>query len=156
MQNTFIIKILAFCTIIFFAFSCEQNCEIKKPKGVKPIDWENYNDVYTVHWNYFKDCIEPCGDIGRNIKIYGWITEYSIYSGHLYLRDTSPNESGVVTVEITDEIEKEIYQTLYTPDWPKKCYVNGKLSLAKSYPTDHCCQTRPKIIVYSANDIYFE
>jgi hypothetical protein len=45
--------IISCLTAILLLFTtCEKNCIGKRPKDVKPIDWENYNDVHTVYWNY--------------------------------------------------------------------------------------------------------
>jgi len=55
-------SLLAICGVILLAFSCGKNCEIKKPKNIKTIDWENYNDVYTVFWN----CEKPCTELSES------------------------------------------------------------------------------------------
>ena len=148
------------CSMIVFFLSCKSDfCEIKKPKDIKPIDWENYNDVYTVYWNFISDCIifgdwpsNGSWQLEKTIKIYGLITGYSLHSGSLNFKNQDLDKS--VTVSITNEIEKEIYEKLYAPNWPKKCYAKGDLHL-KPIETE-CCIVFPLIIVNSIDDIYFE
>ena len=81
------------CVVILFAVSCTKknvdfpnscmdsyiniiHTEIERPENIKPIDWKNYNDVYTVYWTYHERCC--CqkwvfDDLEKYIKISGWL-----------------------------------------------------------------------------------
>ena len=154
-------KIL-FCFIIFcgviFAFSCKPNCDPKIPKDVKAIDWENYNDVYTVNWNYVRKCMEPNSDIGKYIKVYGWIVgDYPLIDPFFLV---SNGEKTMIYVKFSyevdyDELINSLKMKFAANDITKKCYVTGKLSL-EELPDNVCCRTMPIIIINSADDIYFE
>jgi hypothetical protein len=144
--------------ICLITAACEKKaqCKIEKPANLKPIDWEGYNDVYTVYWNYYEDC-----SLGRNvdkfdtIDVYGWITGYSIHSYNLTLNDQYENSDKNISIQISSEIEEELYQTLCTTIWPKKCFIKGEIILAL-IQTCNCCYTKPSIIVHNVKDIYFE
>jgi len=181
-MNRDIIKLLIIiCGIVLLAFSCKKNCEIKIPKGVKPIDWVNYNDVYTVFWNYVKDCSETCNDVGRDIKVYGWIfqgpnypdgkplpvepahfvlisNEDDIFYWNCSTRGGACFSVKVHSCETLDErkaLIESVKNKFSSADITQKCYINGKLSL-DNLPTNRCCQTSPEIIIYNVDDIYFE
>jgi hypothetical protein len=64
--------ILSFTAVFLLFVACNKNCKIKYPKDVKPIDWENYNDVYTVYWNMVHCCSETIDLQNETIKISGW------------------------------------------------------------------------------------
>jgi ABC-type oligopeptide transport system substrate-binding subunit len=71
MKKINLLLILSFAAVLFAA--CEKNCIGKRSKDVKPIDWENYNDVSTVYWNYVSLYSErKQEDEGKTIKISGW------------------------------------------------------------------------------------
>ena len=63
--------ILYLTALLLVFFACEKSCLEKKPKDVKPIDWENYNDVYTAFWNTYSACSES-KNAKREIMVYGW------------------------------------------------------------------------------------
>lgn len=64
--------ILCFTIIVFVFVACNKECQIKYPKNLKSIDWENYNDVYTVYWNTVHLCFETVNLQSDTIKISGW------------------------------------------------------------------------------------
>ena len=69
-------KIYTVCAVTLLAFSCKPSCDLDKPKDVKPVDWENYNDVYTVYWNFVAKAFGCCSETefaGKTIKVFGWI-----------------------------------------------------------------------------------
>ena len=66
-MNRFRFSIVLRFTIVLLLFAgCDKNCKIKYPKDLKPIDWENYNDVYDVIWNYTD--IKESSDMGKTIN----------------------------------------------------------------------------------------
>ena len=175
MNISFIIKLLIFCGLVLSCYSCKEKnqCgEIKKPKDLKPIDWENYNDVYTVYWNYAGDCSDMSlrSDLENNIKVFGWI-----FQGHLgkpidmEMFSLIDNETNIFAPN--PSVEKKttsIYVRVFDPnlanslktkfaetDITKKCYIKGKLFISAQYD-NNCCFGEPFISVSNINDIYFE
>ena len=161
----------------FLAFSCKPDWEIKFPKGVQPIDWENYNDVYTVYWNFLKNCSEPwSNELGKDIKVCGWIFQSSdggfspvntIYYFCLINKEENifadyPDDGTGVVISVvigrSDE-DKAFIDSLKnkfaTSDITKKCYIKGKLSFETSSDL-RSCYKYPQIVISNADDIYFE
>ena len=178
MGNRFIIKMLAMLIIsgvTLFAFSCKPTCNIKIPKGINPIDWVNYNDVYTFYWNYVKDCSAIYNDRGKYIKVSGWIFQGGRFApvnpADFYLIDNEANifalNSSVGTSimvkvgfgkyndcwlceELTDLLKIKFTEA----DITKKCFVRGRLDY---FSIDTmCCHEVPIIIINDIDDIYFE
>ena len=179
MKKKFIMKMITICGVVLFTFSCKPTCNIKIPKGVKPIDWENYNDVYTVFWNCVKDCNKPHNDTGSEIiseiKIYGWIFQghlgKTIYPGNFALISNEedifyPNFSTRGGTGIYIRVAKNNYEEecalidslkikFAGADITKRCYIRGNIFLT-TLPTNNCCTTAPEIIIDSVDDIKFE
>ena len=170
---------LIICGVALFAFSCTK-CDIKKPKGVKPIDWENYNDVYSVFWNCTKDCSEVNeteknfdSDDLKTIKVYGWI--YQGFEGgyppvnpehfciidkeeNIFAFNSSVGTSFYVRISYLGDFKiliESLKIKFAAADITKKCYINGKLSY-ENYPGNGCCTAVPLLIIHSSDDIYFE
>ena len=150
----------------------ENPCNSKRPTDLKPIDWENYNEVYDVYWNAYKGT-EVSNDMGRNIKICGWVfqgshsevvnlenfvlidKEKNIFEGNPYtngigiyvrtrLNYTDNNGNFIDSLKIKfDEA-----------DITKKCYISGTLSHFAT-PDMNCYWVNPEIIVTNINDINF-
>ena len=56
MKKICLLLILSLAAVLFAA--CGKFCLEKCPKDIKPIDWENYNSVYDVFYNYYRLCSE--------------------------------------------------------------------------------------------------
>jgi len=150
---------------IFFLIACRP--EIEKPDDVLPIDWDNYNDVYTVYWNYrSKKCSTKTGTTGKTIKVSGWVLKNSIliHGGicHYFFLVDYPDRvpenryGGSITIEVnTYYIGEEIKTMLDTCDFTKKCFIKGELMLGDMQEAPHCSIV-PGIILHSIDDIYFE
>lgn len=150
---------LCIVTLIILVVACGKNCKIKQPKNVKPIDWNNYNDVYTVHWNYYSCCDEiNREDEGKIIKISGW----KAWSYHAFNLCGDPKYADrnlgytaafpFVTIQCN---LPEFKAKLDTCDLKKKCFVKGKILLFEEiYPSG--CFVYPTIEVTDIDDIYFE
>jgi len=178
------IILIILCGIALITFSCKQPCgiNIENPDEIEPIDWENYNDVYSVFWNYFKNNCHGAGyPTGKTIKVYGRID-----SNSLKITSEGLNPHGLHSFILMDEHEHEynnIYNYLYekysysaphvevfcfipdefqekltSTDLTRKCYIKGELgtSILKWDVDDECCFTTPNVRLYSTNDIYFE
>ena len=149
--------------------SCEEEttekpdpCKIEYPKDIKPVDWENYNDVYTVYWNYrtvYAEVKEE--DQEKEIMVYGWVFPYGAIGiggtcTNLYLisdKDSSPNQGNPrVEISASDSIARQLHPKLVTADLTKKCFVKGKLRLYKG----PYCWIKSQIWITNSDDIYFE
>ena len=162
--------LLLFCSaILFLLTACEKHCKIKYPKNIKPIDWENYNDVYTVYWNYHTVSSETNKKIeqdrGKEVMIYGYIHGIQWAKFSLIANKDNSNlqvftrlffnpydDDGYVNF---DTLVHQIQTKLDTSDLTKKCFITGKLS-ATSLGTNYCTWIVPTIIITDINDIYFE
>jgi len=145
--------VLYFTTLLLLFASCE-----KKPK-VKPIDWENYNDVYTVVWNYKNKCRKAEKDKNKNIMASGWIQGYYNVGHDFYLSDKPDMKELriVITLLPDDSINKalEIASKLDTCDLSKKCFIKGELLFYNKADNSRCA-TDPIIYLHDVNNIYFE
>jgi hypothetical protein len=142
--------VLCITALLLLFASCDKGCKIKRPKDVKPIDWENYNDVYTVYWNCYFLCSEiKDRNMHNKIMIYGWIQ--NITNGSFSLVDTFNKISSISITMCCEELQTK----LDTIDISKKYFVKGELLFILSNPTE-CCTTSPEIRVVDINDIYFK
>jgi len=150
---------LCFTALLLLFAACEKTCIGKKPKNVKPIDWENYNDVFTVYWNYISSYSKRNqADEGKTIKISGW----RIWSRDAFtLGDDAKCAENFFVPSPLESVSIDFYYcpevriVLDTSDLTKKCYVTGVLSF---FEIEKSCGVivKPEIIVYNANDIYFK
>ena len=173
MKKTFIIRLLILCGLALLCYSCKEKerCgEIKKPKNLKPIDWDNYNDVYTVYWNFRTNDCSKAGPTGKNVKVFGWIfqgmgepyhppvnpTVFRLMSNKENIFSYNPYERGGVAFYVRYSGNGEDLDSLKVKfsitDITKKCYVSGKVFLDE-FPENSCCWAAPMIW---SNDIYFE
>ena len=158
--------ILHLTTLLLLFAACEKKCTIKYPKDIKTIDWENYNDVYTVYWNYVhvsgsKQEHKMRMDEGKEIMIYGWIT--SQYSGPIPLFDLceSPNGGihcpiGIVLPTPYPDFFVHLRTKLDTCDLIKKCFIKGKLRSGELFNGNYFCKEQAYIMIEYIDNIYFE
>lgn len=136
----------------FLLCACAVCIRVKKPKDVKPIDWENYNNVYDVFWNFYlcSDDVEDWG-MRERIKVYGWLDYDSDSNFSLY---DKPGGTRIYTYILPkDEIERKgLDSLLRNIDYPKQCHIQGILFLT-SYAVE---RSFPEIIVERAEEIYFD
>ena len=156
--------ILCLTALLLLFTACEKTCSVKKPKDVKPIDWENYNDVYTVYWNYSSVYSKrKQEDEGKIIKISGWITQHSPPNANLFaLCDDSKyaiRSSGYKTsppiMHIDGYFVPGLQAMLDSCDLTKKCFIKGKLGF-REIPSGFCTGAMPIIEITDINDIYFD
>jgi len=169
MKNRYLRKILKICVVALFACSCGKNCEVKSPKDLKPIDWENFNDVYTVFWNFFSKDYGTCreGPTGITIKVCGWIFQGShgetIDPGMFHLIDNesnifAPNASGGNSIYVKTfdtDLVNLLKNKFVENDVTKKCFVKGELYYF-CRETAKCFSKDPNVYIHNINDIYFE
>jgi hypothetical protein len=159
-------KRVILCLAIFLLLlaACKKQCEIDYPKDVKPVDWENYNDVHTVFWNYYTLCSETKEeDRGKEIMVSGWISQGRYKGSLFFVEDMSKinddNNNPLTTGNIPiDSRYLELQNILDTSDITKKCHVKGKLDFDCLYIMSRVCESksRPVINIENINDIYFE
>jgi hypothetical protein len=150
-----------------------------------PIDWDNYNDVYNVFWNYFSDNCKGSGHLGEIIKIYGKIdpnsfhfsqdsdtsrfsfvlmTEHKYEDNDIYeYLNNRFNISGPSMVVLGSLATAELLEMLTLVNLIKRIYIKGKVRTdpltgdpVGMLHRDPCCFAFPHIIFYSIDDIYFE
>ncbi|MDR1878605.1 MAG: hypothetical protein LBQ64_03455 [Bacteroidales bacterium] len=143
----------------------EYGCdEIIRPSNLKPIDWNNYNDVYTVYWNLSDVCSKEDRRYNEEsviIKVSGWKAwSYDLFSlcdepkyANQELRYTGAYP--IITVKHFAIDDSLFNAKMDTSDLKKKCYITGRILMAE-LPTMYCCLTIPEIHLYSIDDIYFE
>ena len=155
-MKTIKILLLTCCVSLIFFSSCKeyegQCSEVKIPKNLSPIDWDNYNEVYTVHWNYSGTCtkMNKNNDIGKVIKVYGWIEQESFRPEWFYLVDKDTN-IAIHSYSIADSLRDKFS----TFDITKKCYITGILNIEEQ-PNNNCCYASPKIVITNIDNINFE
>jgi len=156
-------RIILCLTAILLLFSaCEKACLEKKPRKVKPIDWENYNDVYTAFWNTYSTISESSNILQREIMVYGWVKpKYSEYRFTL-VTDTHDSDKSLqlvgkphFDVYIRGSEMALIREKLDTCDLTKKCYVKGKLDFNR-IKAGLCGIAIPEIIIEDINDFFIE
>jgi len=144
--------ILVFTAIVLLFTACEKSCLEKKPKNLKLIDWENYNDVYTVYWNYHQECPGKQEDENKEIMVYGWIKNG--FMGWELVADRNSNPNGGNSHVIL-QAANQVPAIIDSSDLTKKCFIKGILGLC-NFPTNNCCHVVPLIMITNINDIYFE
>ena len=166
-------RILCLTAILLLFTNCNEDCKenckeeapckIDRPKDIKPIDWENYNDVYSVFWNYRTLCSEiKEEDRGREIMVYGWVQPdwdgISVSASMFALKDDR-NDIIQAHVEIktsTDKLEYDLIQKkLDSCDLTKKCFIKGKLDF-HCLQIQGCSKSEPQMYLENVTDIYFE
>lgn len=86
--------------IVILLYSCErkiggcvETCyDIEKPTNLKPIDWNNWNDAYTIYYNFYDNQEDACyNHDGDTIMCYGNLC-VSHYDGiKLEVKDSDNN-----------------------------------------------------------------
>jgi len=160
-------------------------CIMERPKDLKPIDWENYNDVYTVYWTYHgreireKEMETLLKDTANTIKVHGWVhrirQSISPYSVHNFMEvvligneiaddgNYSYFEYPYVEFTVVGDLEVMflLLEKLTSADLTKKCFIRGKLCLSSAgahidFENGSCDIIFPRIRVYSVDDVYFK
>ena len=161
--KTILISIVV-CAGIFFLSACTKLCvdQVKKPANVPAVDWEVYNDVYTVFWNYYTFCSRTKEeDRGKEIMIYGWVRyitsakRFTLYEEHR----VNSEDHSCPSVEILtrdDNVKKELQAILDTCDLKKKCFIKGRLGFNCLQTISICDTSVPEILLENIDNINFE
>jgi len=150
---------------------CKVQMALVRPENLPPIDWQNYNSVYTVfqvyhrlmEWNPWM-----FEDEGRSIKAYGWLDpiDWRFQYRSFYLRQKSALQDGdlprlPVVIGNLDVISF-LMTKISVVDLTRKVFVRGTLvlpgRLVISVAPPYCGGTLivPEIRIYNVDDIYFE
>ena len=112
------------------------------PKSFSPIDWDNYNDVYTIYWNYEIDnSILERGPTGKILKAEGWVVpinwQEEIKPYYFKLIDVPYKQIQTqmdwyerYTVYVrtaTPKVGEQLRIKIENSDLSKKCYITGDL-----------------------------
>jgi hypothetical protein len=168
-MKNIVIKVFSICIVALFAGSCGKNCEVKRPKDLKPINWESYNDVYTVRWNFVSTASGSCrktGPTGLTLKVCGWIVQGNpgeiIDPGMFLLVDDRKyifaSGGTIIYIKTFDKDLVDLLKTkLAITDITKKCFIKGELYYF-CYQTMGRCPDKvaPEVHIHDINDIYFE
>ena len=153
--------ILSLAAILLLFAACEKSCLEKRPKNVKPIDWENYNDVYTAFWNAYSKISESSYMRGQEIMVYGWVEAKYSEDGFILVTNTNDTDKSLpligkphLDVRIWGQVTP-IHEKLDSYDLTKKCYVKGKLEFNVIHK-GMCSIAIPEIIIENIDDFYFE
>jgi len=161
MKKISLLLILSLTAILFLFIACDKTCGIKPPKDVKPIDWENYNDVSTVYWNTYSYKEIENFPLDKEIMVCGWIyrPRFSDIDPSQFKLIDNLSDVHVSPIPITrvgvQIFSSEIQAVFDTYDSTKKCYVKGKLKYDKLF-MGRCTRLDPEIFVSNINDIYFK
>lgn len=174
---------IALLITIAFVFSCKHNrndtndniighieCEdIIKPSNLKPINWNGWNDAYTVGYTFYDNIEDACHDYdGDTILCYGHISK-NLYLDHPSLEpewiflEGSENQQDGQCVRIMfnsdimqNSIEKDsLIRLLNSSSYSDTCLVKGVLGLGV-WSMPPCQYVYPVIGVCRLEDIYFK
>ena len=170
--------ILCFTVLLLLFANCNKDCKkgnckdddpckIDRPKDLKPIDWDNYNDVYTVCLNLKVDCNDS-NNIQtwwkKEIMVCAWVStnKDTVNPQHFCLSDKNefklllPVRTYNFFTESNHENFIDSLNSIFeSADLTKKCFIKGTLIYFPN-TVGMCCYTFPTIVINSANDIYFE
>lgn len=168
MKTRLAIVILA--TLSLFC-SCKHKCyEVVKPSNLKPIDWNGWNDAYTVGYTFYDNEENACYDYdGDTILCYGHIAKY-LYDDYpslnpdnsIYLESGHKQQGVEVSFSFIYENSSErdsLISLLNRSTYSDTCFVKGVFKVY-SY-TIHllprsCTYVQPGITVCRLEDIWFK
>ena len=153
-----------FLFFIFLFTACNNSCQTDKPDDVLPIDWESYNSVYNVYWNFVENCCDNAGDTGKTIMVYGWIRlqapgYFSLFEilekpHHEYPDNLSASRTLRIHVRPRGVDINDLQTKLEMNDFSQKCYIKGKLVLDQ-LQAQLSCTVSPVVYLEKLDDIYF-
>ena len=155
---------IALLVVIAPFCSCKRTCkDIVKPSDLKPIDWNGWNDAYTVGYTFYDDAEDACFDFnGDTILCYGHIARYlyedysSLSTSSIYLESGSKQEGVQVFFDIFGSDDVNILkQKLNNSVYSDTCFVKGTLYVHASAINKCYIVYCPAIHVSRLEDIYF-
>ena len=160
------LTIVLLATIALFC-SCKHTCDdIVKPSNLQPIDWNGWNDAYTVGYTFYDNLDDACYDyVGDTILCYGHMARslynyQSIDPGDVFL-EAGIMEQGVrvlfSSVFQHNGCERDsLIRLLNNSSYSDTCFVKGTLELWAWNGLHNCRTVYPCLRVRSLEDIYFK
>lgn len=169
MKTRLIVVLLAAATLLC---SCRKLCdgcghrnciEVVKPADLKPIDWDGWNDAYTLHHTFHDKSenaqVDYCGD---TIRCYGHISKYlyedypSLSPDGIYFECSDAAQAVAIWFSRVHGIDKDsLVQLLNSSSYSDTCFVKGIFGFWVFNPMG-CEYVNPAITVTSIDDIYFK
>jgi hypothetical protein len=147
-----------------------------RPKNLPPIDWENYNSIYTIISTY-NGIIEwnpwMYADTGRTIKVYGWVDrldhpyrDFFTLRGSAVIDNTSISHDERLFVWISgepDAVMRKFREMAGQGELSKKIFIRGTFrligfALVSGGPPHYCGGSLVSggVRIYGIDDFYFE
>lgn len=159
-------KLSLLLMVVTMLCSCKHKCyDIVKPSNLKPIDWNGWNDAYTVFYTYYDNYDDACHDHdGDTIKCYGHIAKYlyedysSLRSDDIFLEANDRRQQAVgVGFMLQNSSEMDSLKSLLkSSSHSDTCFVKGTLDLWGWSGPHHCNTVYPYITVHNIEDFYFK
>ena len=159
---------LLIAAITLFACKHKHTCEdIVKPANLNPIDWNGWNDAYTVFYNFYDNDNDACHDFdGDTILCYGHIANYlyqdypSLNPEDMFL-EAGMRQQGVgvncwYIVHNNSSERDSLIRLLNNSSHSDTCFVKGTLELWGWDGPHHCNTVYPCLMVHKLEDIYFK
>ena len=175
MKNQLGIIFLATITLLC---SCKNNrkiivdggdcVDIVQPANLKPIDWNGWNDAYTVGYTFYDNIEDACYDYnGDTMLCYGHITKNlyidypSLKPEWIWLEGSENQEDGEcvriffdLTILQNNSERDSLVLLLNSSTHSDTCFVKGIFWLIY-YDIGQCTLTFPSIGITRLEDIYF-
>ena len=146
--------------------------DVIKPSNLRPIDWNGWNDAYTVGYTFYDNIEDACHDYdGDTILCYGHI-EKGLYLYHpslepelIFLEGSENQEDGqCVRILFSSDImqnnilKDSLIRILNNSSHDDTLFVKGIFTLVPEQiitMNSNCSYVRPGIGVTRLEDIYF-
>lgn len=170
MKTKLTIVLLTMATLLC---SCKHKhtCDdVVKPANLKPIDWQGWNDAYTVGYTFYDNEENACYDYdGDTILCYGHIAQYlyddypSLKPDNIYL-ESGHMQQGVhidfgFLYDQNSSERDSLINLLNSSNYSDTCFVKGvfKVSYYHIITTSKDCKySYPGITVCRIEDIWFK
>ena len=160
---------IAVLIIISLMCSCKHTCDdVVKPANLQPINWNDWNDAYTVFYNFYDNEEDACHSFdGDTILCYGHIAKYlyddysSLKPDNIYLESGHMQQGVHIDFSfIYDQNSSErdsLINLLNNSTYSDTCFVKGVFSIYSNtihvFPKS-CTYVHPKITVHRIENIY--
>lgn len=161
---------LLITAITLFACKHKHTCEdVVKPSNLQPIDWNGWNDAYTVGYTFYDNVENACYDFnGDTILCYGHIAKI-LYENHTSLKPEHIFFEGSENMKYQEWVyicfsstilqnnseRDSLISILNNYNHSDTCFVKGILNVEPQY-IDPCDIVLPHIYISKLEDIYFK
>lgn len=163
--------LIVFLVILSLFCSCKHKCyEVVKPSNLKPIDWNGWNDAYTVGYTFYDNEENACYDYdGDTILCYGHIAKY-LYDdcsslnpdNDIYLESGHKQQGVGLFFSFIYENSSErdsLVSLLNSSTYSDTCFVKGVFKIYDHHiitNSKSCMYSYPHITVCRLEDIWFK